>query len=265
MKKLLIGTATVSLLAFAGQAQEKPELTDTKDKISYIIGSNVGRDLKRQGVEVDPEVLLRGIRDAISGAEPLLSQQELQETLTALQQEIRTRMQAEQQAQSERSKKEGEQFLAENAKKPAVHTLPSGLQYKVIHQGTGPSPKATDTVVVHYRGTLIDGTEFDSSYKNGQPATFPVNGVIKGWTEALQLMNAGAKWQLFIPADLAYGPRPRPNIPANSTLIFDVELIAISQAQEDPVSGEVIRVPSAEELKKGAKIEAVKPPQPEKK
>jgi FKBP-type peptidyl-prolyl cis-trans isomerase FklB len=241
MKKLLIATASISLLVFPGQAEQKPELTDNKAKISYIIGANVGRDLKRQGVEVDPETLLRGIRDVLTGAETQLSESELQETLMALQQEIRARMMAEQQTQAQRNKEEGErnktlgdQFLAENAKKPGVHTLPSGLQYKVINDGTGASPKATDTVVVHYRGTLIDGTEFDSSYKRGEPATFPVNGVIRGWTEALQLMKPGSKWQLFIPADLAYGPRGRPSIPPNSTLLFDVELIAVSAPQQEP-------------------------------
>jgi FKBP-type peptidyl-prolyl cis-trans isomerase FklB len=139
---------------------------------------------------------------------------------------------------AEKNKKDGAAFLAENKKKEGVVTLPSGLQYKIITQGTGNTPKATDTVTVNYRGSLVDGTEFDSSYKRGQPATFPVNGVIKGWTEALQLMKEGAKWQLFIPSDLAYGEKGAGNvIGPNATLIFDVELISAKEASQESPEG----------------------------
>ncbi len=198
------------------QAAENVELKTQKDKLSYAIGVDVGNSLKKNSIDVDMNVLMQGMKDAFSG-KPQMTDQQIKETMIAYQKE-----------QAEKNKKAGEAFLAENKKKSGVVTMPSGLQYKIVKKGTGKSPKATDTVTVNYRGTLIDGTEFDSSYKRGQPATFPVNGVIPGWTEALQLMKEGAKWELFIPADLAYGATGRPGIPPNSTLIFEVELISIS-------------------------------------
>ena len=166
------------------------------------------------------------MKDALSGAKPLLTEQEIQETMDAFQKE----MMAKQDEVAKKNKAEGESFLAENKKKEGIKILPSGLQYKVIKAGTGKKPKSTDTVTVHYRGTLIDGTEFDSSYKRGQIVSFPVSGVIPGWTEALQLMEAGAKWQLFIPPNLAYGERGAGGaIGPNTTLIFEVELVSTQE------------------------------------
>ncbi len=219
----------LGILFFVSQvnAQGNQVLKDQKDKISYIIGMDIGNNLKKQSMSVNPKILAKGIEDAVSGAKPLLTEQEVQETMMAFQKE----MMAKQAEVAKKNKTEGEAFLAENKKKEGVKTLPSGLQYKVMKAGTGKKPKASDTVTVNYRGTLINGTEFDSSYKRGQPATFQVSGVIPGWTEALQLMEQGAKWQLFIPSNLAYGERGAPGglIGPNATLIFEVELISIQE------------------------------------
>ncbi len=201
-------------------------LKNQKEKLSYIIGMDIGKNLRTQSIDIDPNILARGVKDALSGSKILLTEQEIRETMTVFQKE----MIAKQQALAEKNKKEGEAFFAENKQKKDVVTLPSGLQYKVIKMGTGRKPKSTDTVMVQYRGTLINGTEFDSSYRRGQPATFPVNGVIPGWTEALGLMQEGAKWQLFIPPNLAYGERGSGSqIGPNVTLIFEVELISIKE------------------------------------
>jgi len=189
---------------------------------------NIGRGLAHQQVDVDPVVLARGLRDSLSGAKPLLTDDQAQAALTQLQTTTRTKEEAAAQKAGEENMKEGQDFLAANKTKDGVVVLPSGLQYKILTPGTGPKPMATDTVVCNYRGTFIDGTEFDSSYKRNQPATFPVNGVIKGWTEALQLMPVGSKWQLFIPSDLAYGSRGAGGvIGPNKTLVFEVELLSI--------------------------------------
>ena len=189
---------------------------------------NIGRGLAHQQVDVDPVVLARGLRDSLSGAKPLLTDDQAQAALTQLQTTTRTKEEAAAQKAGEENMKEGQDFLAANKTKDGVVVLPSGLQYKILTPGTGPTPTATDTVVCNYRGTFIDGTEFDSSYKRNQPATFPVNGVIKGWTEALQLMPVGSKWQLFIPSDLAYGSRGAGGvIGPNKTLVFEVELLSI--------------------------------------
>jgi FKBP-type peptidyl-prolyl cis-trans isomerase len=203
-------------------------LKTQKDKVSYAIGLNVGKSMQRDAVDIDPKILLRGMQDALSGSKPLMSEDEIKTTMTALQTEVRKQQMEKMQVAAEANKKQGDEFLAANKAKEGVVTLPSGLQYKVLQQGTGPKPTATDSVVCNYRGTLVDGTEFDSSYKRGQPATFPVSQVVKGWTEALQLMPIGSKWQLFVPADLAYGPRGKPPvIGPNATLIFEIELISI--------------------------------------
>ncbi len=216
----------VVLLASQLGAQETLTLKTQKEKLSYIIGMDMGKNLKNQSVDIDPNILAKGIKDGLSGGKNLLTDQEIRETMAAFQKE----MVAKQQALGEKNKKEGEAFLAENKKKKGVTTLPSGLQYKVVKAGTGKKPKPTDTVTVHYQGTLIDGTEFDSSYRRGQPVTFPVNGVIPGWTEALGLMQEGAKWQLFIPSNLAYGERGTGSqIGPNAALIFEVELISIQE------------------------------------
>jgi FKBP-type peptidyl-prolyl cis-trans isomerase len=227
----LVGLSIVTLF-LAGQigAQETPVLKDQKDKVSYSIGMEIGRNMKRQSVDVNPEFLSRGVKDAFSDGKPLMTDEEMKEALTAFQKEMMVKQQELAKIVGEKNQKEGEAFLAENKKKEGVITLPSGLQYKVIKAGSGNKPKATDTVSVHYQGTLINGTEFDSSYRRGQPVSFPVNGVIPGWTEALQLMEAGAKWQIVIPPNLAYGDRGAgPQIGPNATLIFEIELISIQE------------------------------------
>lgn len=204
-------------------------LKTPSQKASYAIGMNIGRNLKRDSVEVDPSVLLRGLKDALAGNKLLLTDDEAKSALTELQSEVRTKEEAKAKAAAVENKKTGDAFLASNKTKEGVVTLPSGLQYKIIKEGTGPKPTAEDTVLCHYRGTLVDNTEFDSSYKRGEPLKIPVGGVIKGWTEAIQLMPVGSKWQLYIPSDLAYGERGAPGSPIgpNSTLVFDVELISI--------------------------------------
>jgi FKBP-type peptidyl-prolyl cis-trans isomerase FklB len=186
-------------------------------------------------MDIDPDVLAKGLKDAFTGGKTLMTEQEVTETLNGLRMEMMAKQQERMKEAGEKNKKEGEAFLAENKKKEGVVTLPSGLQFKVITVGTGKMPKLTDTVTVNYKGTLIDGTEFDSSYKRGQPATFPVNGVIPGWTEALQLMKEGSKWQVFIPSNLAYGERGAGNqITPNAVLIFDVELISVKSGEDHP-------------------------------
>jgi len=208
-------------------------LKTDKDKVSYAIGMNFGTVLHRDSVDVDPAILLRGLKDAMAGGKTLLSEEEERATLTALQTDLRKKQQEKFQAAKETNKKEGDAFLAANKSKEGVIALPSGLQYKILKEGAGPKPVATDSVVCNYRGTLINGTEFDSSLKRGQPATFPVGGVIKGWTEALQLMPVGSKWQLFVPSDLAYGERGAGGvIGPNSTLIFEVELLSIKEKSQ---------------------------------
>jgi FKBP-type peptidyl-prolyl cis-trans isomerase FklB len=232
MKLRWLAGLSLVIVFCAGQigAQETPLIKDQKDKISYGIGMEIGRNLKKQSFDLNTELLLRGFKDAFSGEKALMTDQEIIETMTAFQKEVMAKQQEAAKKLGEKNKAEGEAFLADNKKKEGVTTLPSGLQYKVVKAGTGKKPKATDTVTVQYRGTSIDGTEFDSSYRRGQPATFPVNGVIPGWTEALPLMEEGAKWQIFIPSNLAYGERAAgPQIGPNATLIFEIELISIQE------------------------------------
>jgi len=226
MRLLIIPIAVLSLASLSF-GQDKSQLKDLKDKVSYSIGLNVGANFKKQGQELNPDALLAGVKDALSGKTPALNENELKETMEAWSKQ----MEDKQKVVGEKNAADATKFLAENKKKDGVKTTASGLQYKVMKEGAGAQPKETDTVTVNYRGTLINGTEFDSSYKRGQPATFPVNGVIKGWTEALQLMKTGSKYQLFIPADLAYGARAvGPDITPNSALIFEVELIEVKPA-----------------------------------
>lgn len=220
-------------------AQTTPEKTAApaalktrQERFSYALGMNygagIGGKLKQQSVEIDPNLATLGFKDGLTGAKTLLTEQEAQAVL----QEVGTEVQKAQREKAEKvgatNKTEGEAFLTANKGKQGVVTLPSGLQYKILTEGTGPKPAATDSVVCNYKGTLINGTEFDSSSKHGGPATFPVNGVIKGWTEALQLMPVGSKWQLFIPPNLAYGERGAgADIGPDATLIFEVELVSI--------------------------------------
>jgi FKBP-type peptidyl-prolyl cis-trans isomerase FklB len=226
MQRFIIVIAILSL-ASIGRGEDKPELKDLKDKVSYSVGLNVGSNFKKQGQDLNPDALLAGVKDALSGKQPALSEAEMKQTMEAWSKQ----MEEKQKTAGEKNSVDGAKFLAENKKKDGVKTTASGLQYKVMKEGTGAKPKESDTVSVNYRGTLINGTEFDSSYKRGQPATFPVNGVIKGWTEALQLMKAGSKYQLFIPSELAYGARAvGPDIAPNSTLIFEVELLQVTPA-----------------------------------
>jgi FKBP-type peptidyl-prolyl cis-trans isomerase FklB len=235
MRSKLIVVLGILFFVSLVSAEEKPVLKNQKEKVSYSIGLNVGRklgdDLKKQSIDIDPNLITKGIQDALVGAKPLLTDQEIQETMIAFQKE----MMAKWEEIGKKNKADGEAFLAGNKKKEGVKTLPDGLEYKVINAGTGKKPKADDTVTVNYRGTLINGTEFDSSYKRGQPATFPVSGgMIKGWSEALQLMQEGAKWELFIPSNLAYGERGMGGIIGpNATLIFEVELVSIKEKTQE--------------------------------
>jgi len=206
------------------------KLDTSKNRISYTIGVNIGQDFKSQNMDVDPDVLLMGLKDVLSGKEPQLTDEEMMQEVQNFQQEMQAKMAAEMEALATKNKAEGEAFLAENAKQEGVVVTESGLQYKILEPGEGDVPGPADLATVHYRGTLIDGTQFDSSYDRGQPATFPVGGVIPGWTEALQMMKPGAKWQLFIPAELAYGERGAgQDIGPNATLLFDVELISVEK------------------------------------
>jgi len=228
MKHLIKIILSITFLFGIGYAEEKLELKNRKDKESYSLGYQFGQYVKSQGVDINLEVYTSGIKDALGDKDSLMSKEEIRATIKDLQQRVKAEGQKEMKEKAARNLEEGKRFLAENQKKEGIKTLPSGLQYKVLAEGSGKTPQATDAVTVNYRGTLIDGTEFDSSYKRGQPATFKVNGVIRGWTEALQLMKEGSKWQLFVPPDLAYRERGAGrNIPPNSALIFEVELISV--------------------------------------
>jgi FKBP-type peptidyl-prolyl cis-trans isomerase FkpA/FKBP-type peptidyl-prolyl cis-trans isomerase FklB len=202
------------------------KLESQKQKMSYAIGQQIGNSIKSEGLDVDVDVLASSIKDVLKGNKSQLTPEQMQEVMISAQME----MQQKQAQAAEGNLKKGQEFLEANKSKEGVKTTPSGLQYKVVAEGKGATPGDNDTVVCHYKGTLIDGTEFDSSYKRNAPAEFPVNGVIRGWTEALKTMKEGEKRQLFIPADLAYGPQGRPGIPGNSVLIFDIELISVKKA-----------------------------------
>jgi FKBP-type peptidyl-prolyl cis-trans isomerase FklB len=222
---VLCAAVALSGVALAADA---PALTGEKEKLSYSIGMNLGGSLKKDSVEVDPDLLAKGFKDSYAGGKTALTEDEARQAIMTFQKAMMAKQAEATHKMAEKNKVEGEKFLAENGKKEGVKTLPSGLQYKEITPGKGVSPKSTDTVTTHYKGTLIDGTEFDSSYKRGQPASFQVSGVIPGWTEALQLMKEGSKWQLFVPSSLAYGERGAGrDIGPNATLIFEVELISV--------------------------------------
>lgn len=228
MKAITAVIIAVLIFSSGVTAQKKSPKTQ-KEKVSYSIGVDIGRNLKKQNININADMLARGMKDAFSGATLVMSEKDMETTLKTFQQEMMTKMEAQRKVVGEKNKKEGEAFLSANKNKEGVITLPSGLQYKVITNGTGSKPTKDQTVKVHYRGTLIDGSEFDSSYKRGEPVEFPVGQVIAGWVEALQMMSVGSKWQLFIPSDLAYGEQgnPRGGIGPNAVLIFDVELVSI--------------------------------------
>ncbi len=219
---LLFVAAAVRGQAPKGEALPRPAANTAE--ASYSIGFKLGSGFRRQGAPVDLQALIKGLQEGSAGKKSALTEEQMEAALEAFQNDVATRL-------PEKNKKEGEAFLAANAKQQGVKTTKSGLQYRVLKEGTGPSPKATDSVTTHYKGTLLDGTVFDSSYERNEPATFAVNGVITGWTEALQLMKVGSKWQLFVPSDLAYGPRGRPGIEPNATLVFEVELLAIEDGK----------------------------------
>ena len=228
MKTAAIIVLVILLSGCQTDMAKKVNLDSQKNKVSYSIGIDIGSNFKKQSLEVDFDALTLGIADAFLRDEQKLSDEDMQTAMAEFQKEMSGKQNQERNTMKDKNKLEGEAFLAENAKKDGVVTLKSGLQYKVINEGTGKTPTNNDQVETHYRGTLIDGTEFDSSYKRGETATFPVSGVIAGWTEALQLMKVGAKWQLFILSDLAYGARGASGlIGPDATLIFDIELIAI--------------------------------------
>jgi FKBP-type peptidyl-prolyl cis-trans isomerase len=215
------------------QPAPNPALPTQKDKISYAIGMNIGKQLHQQSIDVDTSFILQGLKDALAAGKMLMTDDEAQSTLIALQTEVREREVAKRQKDAETNKKASDAFLAANKSKPGVTTLPSGLQYKVLKEGTGPKPAADDVVETNYKGTLINGTEFDSSFKRGETAKFPVNHVIKGWTEALVLMPVGSKWELYVPPDMAYGERGAGDvIGPNEALVFEVELISIQPRTE---------------------------------
>ena len=227
MRHVLGGILSILLLFSYCYAGETPELKDQKDKQSYSLGYQFGQGLKAQGLDLNLEVYTSGIRDALGGKNPPLSQEEMKKTLSDFQQRIMAARQKEVKEISAKNLAASMAFLEENKKKEGIITLPSGLQYKVLAEGSGKTPKAADNVTVNYKGTLINGAEFDNSYKRGTPTTFQVNKVVKGWTEALQLMKEGSKWQLFIPPELGYGERGAGPVPPNSALIFEVELISV--------------------------------------
>src|SRR3954471_4639393 len=244
MKRFMICLGALCMASLA-VAEDKPQLKDQKDKASYSIGYDIGSTFKKQNIELNTDALIVGMKEALSGKEATMSKEEREKTLETFQKEMMEKQAAASKEAATKNLAEGEKFLAENKKKEGVKTTASGLQYKVVKEGTGPTPKETDTVVTNYRGTTIDGNEFDSSYKRNEPATFPVNRVIKGWTEALQLMKVGSKYQLFIPASLAYGERGAGrDIGPNATLIFEVELLSIKPPEPSPTVAPGAAAPS---------------------
>lgn len=269
MNKIILSTSLLVALGAAttwgADIQSADDLKDARQKASYGLGIQAGNLWKNRGADIDWDAYMRGIRDANAGAATLITDAQIREAMQQFQTETQARYQAKQAAEGAKNKEAGDKFLAENKGKEGIKTTQSGLQYKVVHMGDGPKPAAVDTVTVHYTGTLIDGKKFDSSVDRGQPAKFPLGNVIKGWTEGLQLMPAGSKFQFFIPPDLAYGQNAPASIGPNQVLVFDVELIKVeppaapaAPAAAQPVTSDIIKVPSAEELKKGAKIEVIK-------
>ncbi|MEJ2680494.1 MAG: FKBP-type peptidyl-prolyl cis-trans isomerase [Gammaproteobacteria bacterium] len=247
---LALGLAA-AVFSFNGYAAEAPTLNTDLEKASYAIGLKYGESMKRDLSELDVNLIIRGLSDGFNAKKPLLTEVETAQALTAFQQKKRAEMEKERAETADANRTKGEAFLAENAQKVGVEVTDSGLQYKILKAGKGDSPGPNDTVTVHYEGTLVDGTVFDSSRQRGQPIQFSVNGVIPGWTEALQLMKPGAHWQLFIPSNLAYGEKGASSvIGPNETLIFDVELIKIAQQEKTANSPHAIHGMAAEHDKK---------------
>lgn len=254
-------TEAAASAAIADPTNKTAFASDT-EKASYALGAYNGLGWKRNEMEVDIDAYIKGLKDAFVSGKPSMTEAEMRDTLTAMQKKVTEKREAQRKVLATENLKKADQFLAENKSKDGVITTESGLQYKVITEGAGAIPTATDNVKVNYRGTLIDGTEFDNSARRNGPAPLSVKGVIKGWSEALQKMKVGSKWQLFIPPAQAYGEQGRPNIPPNSLLIFDIELVDIMAptpppAPAQPLTSPIIKVPSAEEMKKGAKIETL--------
>jgi FKBP-type peptidyl-prolyl cis-trans isomerase FklB len=230
MRWAAVAVVILGVFASAAFAQNKPSIKTDKEKISYVLGFDAGARFPKDSVDLDSKAYAAGFADGLARAKPVMGEAELQKVLADFQQQMRTKLAAAVQQAATENKKKGDAYLAENKKQRGVVALPSGLQYKVLKEGKGAKPKATDTVSVNYRGTLTDGTEFDNSAKHGGPVEFPVNQVIPGWTEAMQLMPVGAKWQLVIPPDLAYGMKGAgQQIGPNSTLVFEVELLDIKK------------------------------------
>lgn len=280
MKKLIFATVAALALAAVSRADTTNAtnaLPDEKSRISYAIGLSIGHNLAAKGMDdIDTSLIGRGIGDVLAGRPELLTREQVGETLRNLQMTMQKRMAEKQNELATKNKAEGAAFLAKNKTAPGVQTQVVTLPDKTTHEfqyivetnGTGPIPNPTDTVKVNYAGSLLDGTEFDSSYKRGQPATFPLNHVIPGWTEALSRMHVGSKWKIFLPPDLAYGDQGNRGIPPASVLIFEVELLDTTptpafnphtMAPAQPLTSDIIKVPSAEDMKKGAKIEVIKP------
>lgn len=258
------GPAAAEKPAAATGANPLASSTNAQDRVGYAIGMSIGNNLKRAGFDVNLDQLMVGIKDVLDGRELKLTDQQGAEVIRSYQQQRQREL-------LDKNLKEGEKFLAENKTKPGVQnsevTLPDGkmaeFQYKILTEGAGESPKSNDTVSVNFRGKLLNGQEYDSSFKRGRPSTFVVERLFRGWSEALQMMKVGSKWELYVPASLAYGERGAPMVGPGATLILEVELLSIDTPK--PVTSDIIRVPSAEEMKAGAKIEVIKPEDLEKK
>jgi len=260
---LLAGTIIVSPCHAQTDMSGTNLLTSDKARESYALGMYFGQGWKKSDMDIDVDLLVRGIKESQAGGPTLLTPQQMTDALNELRKTVAMNRQKAQMEEAKKNQAEGEAFLAANKTKPGVVTLPDGLQYKVITEGAGQTPTPNDMVSVNYRGTFVDGSEFDGSDKSGHPAQFPVGAVIHGWTEALEKMTVGSKWELYIPSDLAYGPNGRPPvIGPDKTLIFEVELLSTAPQPapppRQPLTSDIIRVPSADEMKKGAKVETIK-------
>lgn len=263
-KKGLAAAVLVIMFAFSinARAGEQTPLKDERDRLSYSFGMSFGTNLRKQSIDINPEIYFRGLMDAYKGGETLMSDSEVREIIAGFQKEMAAKQETQIKALAEKNRKEEEAFFAENKKKEGVKTLPSGLQYKVLREGSGEMPRAADVITVNYRGTLLDGTEFDSSYKKGEPVTLRVNTAIPGWVEALQLMKENSKWQVFIPSNLAYGERAVSSvIGPNSALVFEVELVKVessSASQADSLAGANPALGAPKDLKLAVVPEGIK-------